>query len=50
MNRTDLCQQALADAFLQDVRALVSEYPRQRRLTLDWQTLARWEHDSVGTG
>jgi replicative DNA helicase Mcm len=49
MSRQDLCEQALADAFDEEIRTLADAYPDQRRLTLDWQQLARWEHDALGT-
>lgn len=49
MSRQQQCQVALREAFADDVRALVAEYPETRRLTIDWQRLARWEIDALGS-
>lgn len=45
--RQKKCERVLREAFREDIQDLVAEYPEQRRLTLDWQRLARWEHDAL---
>lgn len=49
MNQQARCEQALHEAFAEDVLELVADYPDRRRLALDWQRLARWEHDALDT-
>lgn len=49
MSRQQQAERALLDAFATDVQDLVEHYPDRRRLTLDWQRLARWEHDDLGS-